>query len=152
MGYDKMSFGINDLKVILCIFVVSEYQNSPLQLLENEKHNSDTYSRGNVLWFNIFSCQTIWNNSQQINNNISIAWTNLIERQQEEQIRKRKSYLVVEGSFIEWKLLYQSMVQGIVWHKVCMNESSPCQRMHILVHAFWLSRQEQRVLTLQHIL
>ena len=45
---------IEDLKICLCIFVVSEYQNSPLQLFESEEHNSDTRSRGNVLWFYIF--------------------------------------------------------------------------------------------------
>ena len=39
-----MSFDINDLKVGLHIFVVSEYQNSPPQLLENEKQY-----RGNEL-------------------------------------------------------------------------------------------------------
>ena len=44
-----MGFAIDDLKVCLHIFVVSEYQNTPPQLYEYEAHNSDTYSRENVL-------------------------------------------------------------------------------------------------------
>ena len=45
---NRVSFGINGLKVGLRIFVVSEYQNSPPQLLENEEYNLDSCSRGNV--------------------------------------------------------------------------------------------------------
>ena len=37
-----MCFGIDNLKVGLRIFAVSEYQNSTPQLFENEEHNSDT--------------------------------------------------------------------------------------------------------------
>ena len=40
------------LKVGLRISDVSEYQNLPQQLLENEEHNSNTCCRGNVSWFN----------------------------------------------------------------------------------------------------
>ena len=46
-----MEFGIDELKGGLSIFVVSEYQNSSIQLLENEEHNLDTCSRRNVLTF-----------------------------------------------------------------------------------------------------
>ena len=38
---DQVSFGIDNLKVGLHIFVVSEYQNSPLKWLETEEHNSN---------------------------------------------------------------------------------------------------------------
>ena len=51
VGLDWVSFGIDDLEVGL--FVMSEYQNSLPQLLENEEHNSDTCSIRNVLWFDI---------------------------------------------------------------------------------------------------
>ena len=44
---DQVSFGIDDSKVCLCVFVVSEYQNSRQQLLENAEHNSNTCCRGN---------------------------------------------------------------------------------------------------------
>ena len=55
-GYvNWVSFGIDDMKVCLCIFVVSGYQNSLAQLFEWKEHNSDTCSRGNVLWFNTSS-------------------------------------------------------------------------------------------------
>ena len=43
-----MDFDIDDFNVGIRIFGVSEYQNSLLQLLENEKHNSDTCSWENV--------------------------------------------------------------------------------------------------------
>ena len=39
-----MGFDIDDLKVCVRIFIVSEYQNSLPQLVENEEHNSDTCS------------------------------------------------------------------------------------------------------------
>ena len=45
----RVDFAINDLRVCLCVFVISKYQNSPPQLLEDGEHNSDTYSRRNVL-------------------------------------------------------------------------------------------------------
>ena len=41
---NQVVFGINDLKVCLGIFVVSEYQNSELQLIECEENNSNTCS------------------------------------------------------------------------------------------------------------
>ena len=47
-------WGFDDLKV--CIFVVSDYYNSLPQLFEGGENDSDTRSRGNVLWFNILSC------------------------------------------------------------------------------------------------
>ena len=52
----QVGFGIDNLKVCLHIFVVYEYHNSPPKLFASEEHNSDTCSRGNVLWFNISSC------------------------------------------------------------------------------------------------
>ena len=46
VGYDRMSFGIDNLKVGFRIFAVSVYQNSAPLLLENEEHNLDTCCRG----------------------------------------------------------------------------------------------------------
>ena len=54
-----VGFSIDDLRVCFCIFVVSEYKNSPPQLSMTEEQNSDTCSRRYVLWFNISSSQTI---------------------------------------------------------------------------------------------
>ena len=68
---------------ILLVFVVSEYKNPPPHLWENEKHNSDTLSRGNVLWFNISSSKKLWNNTRRIINKTLITWANLIERIEE---------------------------------------------------------------------
>ena len=44
-----MGLGINDLKVCLHIFVISECRNLSPQLFECEEHNSDTCSWGNVI-------------------------------------------------------------------------------------------------------
>ena len=52
-----MCFGVDDLKVGVRIFVVSEYQNSPPGLLENEEPNLSLVAAGNVLWLNISLCQ-----------------------------------------------------------------------------------------------
>ncbi len=50
-GYDQVGFDINDLKVGLHLFVISEYQNAPaLLLLENVEHSSGTCRREIVLW------------------------------------------------------------------------------------------------------
>ena len=62
---NQMGFLIDDLKVCLYIFFVSEYYNSPPQLFECEKH---TCSRGNALWFDVSTCETISNNWRRINN------------------------------------------------------------------------------------
>ena len=59
VGYDLVNFGIENLKEGLRIFIISEYQNSPPKLSEDQEHNSDTCSRGTILWFNISLCQTI---------------------------------------------------------------------------------------------
>ena len=47
-----MSFGIDDLEVCPCIFIMSEYQNSVLQLSDCEEQNSDTCSSENISLFN----------------------------------------------------------------------------------------------------
>ena len=67
-----------DLKVYLCIFVISVCQNSP-ELFQCEEHDSDTCSRECVLWFNIFFALNNKNNSQQMTK-LFIAGANLKER------------------------------------------------------------------------
>ena len=59
MELDRLNFGIDNLKICLRIFVVSETQNSLPQLLGNEEYNSDTCSRRNVLNFYISSRQNM---------------------------------------------------------------------------------------------
>ena len=52
----KVGFGIDQLKVYLCIIIISKYHNSQPQLFECEEHNLDSCSRENILWFNISWC------------------------------------------------------------------------------------------------
>ena len=47
------------VKVCFCIFAVSEYQNSPPQLLENDKYNSDTCSGWSLIFPRVKQYKTI---------------------------------------------------------------------------------------------
>ena len=83
-------------------------QNSSPQLLENEEHNSNTWSRGSVLWFNMFSCQTIWNNSRRVKTEF-FPWASLIERIQESQEMLQVHY----GKKVlpcRWRIFYRMKV------------------------------------------
>ena len=60
---------------------------------------------------------------------------------------ERNFYLVVEMSFLEWKVLYEdlckSLILCMVQPKVCWAPLH-CWELHMLMHVFWLSRLKQR--------
>ena len=52
---NQAGFGNGGLKLCFRIFVISEYQNAPPELIESKEHNSNTCSEGKVLWVDISS-------------------------------------------------------------------------------------------------
>ena len=58
-NWNRVGIGIDDLKISLRIFVVSENQNSPPQLFENEEHNLNFFERHKPLYASNYKWNTV---------------------------------------------------------------------------------------------